>query len=47
MNEQVKFAKWVLIHTDEARHTAGVCRWYKNKLYTLDEIFYIYIKIPF
>jgi antitoxin component YwqK of YwqJK toxin-antitoxin module len=45
MNEQVKFARWVLIHTDEAKHTAGVCRFYKNKLYTIDEIFDIYTNI--
>ena len=45
MNEQVKFARWVLIHTDEAKHTAGVCRYYKNKLYTIDEIFDIYTNI--
>jgi antitoxin component YwqK of YwqJK toxin-antitoxin module len=45
MNEQVKFARWVLIHTDEAKHTAGVCRYYQNKLYTIDEIFDIYTNI--
>ena len=45
MNEQVKFARWVLIHTDEAKHTAGVCRRYQNKLYTIDEIFDIYTNI--
>ena len=45
MNEQVKFARWVLIHTDEAKHTAGVCRYYKNKLYTIDEVFDIYTNI--
>jgi len=45
MNEQVKFARWVLIHTDEVNHTAGVCRYYQNKLYTIDEIFDIYTNI--
>jgi antitoxin component YwqK of YwqJK toxin-antitoxin module len=45
MNEQVKFARWVLIHTDEAKHTAGVCRYYQSKLYTIDEIFDIYTNI--
>ena len=45
MNEQVKFARWVLIHTDEVNHTTGVCRYYQNKLYTIDEIFDIYTNI--
>jgi hypothetical protein len=45
MNEQVKFARWVLIHTDEVNHTAGVCRRFKNKQYTIDEIFDIYTNI--
>ena len=45
MNEQIKFARWVLILTDEANHTAGVCRYYQNKLYTIDEIFDIYTSI--
>ena len=45
MNEQIKFGRWVLIHTDEAKHTAGVCRYYQNKLYTIDEIFDIYTNI--
>jgi antitoxin component YwqK of YwqJK toxin-antitoxin module len=45
MNEQVKFARWVLIHTDEVNHTTDVCRYYENKLYTIDEIFDIYTNI--
>jgi hypothetical protein len=45
MNEQVKFARWVLIQTDEVNHTAGVCRRFKNKQYTIDEIFDIYTNI--
>jgi len=45
MNEQIKFARWILIHTDEVNHTAGVCRRYQNKLYTIDEIFDIYTNI--
>ena len=45
MNEQIKFARWILIHTDEVNHTTGVCRYYQNKLYTIDEIFDIYTNI--
>ncbi len=45
MNEQVKFARWVLIQTDEVKHTAGVCRRFKNKQYTIDELFDIYTNI--
>ena len=45
MNEQVKFARWVLTHTHQVNHTTGVCRYYQNKLYTIHEIFDIYTNI--
>jgi hypothetical protein len=37
-----KFAKWLIIHTNEVQNTAGACRRYKRKVYNVDELFDIF-----
>jgi hypothetical protein len=37
-----KFARWLIIHTNEVQNTAGACRRYKRKVYNVDELFDIF-----
>lgn len=38
----IKFANWLIIQTDEVSNTVGACRRYKNKVYTVKELYDIY-----
>ena len=42
MDEAIKFANWLIIHTDDAGFTQAPCRRYKNKVYTTKELYEIY-----
>lgn len=42
MDKTKAFAKWLVVHTDEEKFTQAPCRRYKNKVYTIDELYDIY-----
>lgn len=42
MDKTKAFAKWLVGHTDEEKFTQAPCRRYKNKVYTIDELYDIY-----
>lgn len=44
-NESKTFAKWMIIHTDEVLHTQAPCRRYKNKIYTIDELYDVFLTL--
>lgn len=44
-NESKSFAKWMVIHTQEVLHTQAPCRRYKNKVYTVDELYDIFLAL--
>lgn len=35
----IKFGKWLHIHSKEANNTVAPCRYYKNRLLNIDELF--------
>jgi hypothetical protein len=43
MNESVKFANWILTHTTEVAHTVAPCRRYKGKVYTVFELYPLFL----
>jgi len=43
MEECIKFGNWLVIHTDDAGFTQAPCRIYKNRTYTIKEIYEIYL----
>ena len=43
MNESIKFGRWLIIHTSEVTNTMGPCRRYKNKVYTIDELYPMFL----
>ncbi len=43
--ELIKFGRWLTIQTDEVGYiTAAPCRRYKNRIFTIEELYEIYIK---
>lgn len=44
-NISIKFGKWLVIHTKETPYTLSPCRRYKNVIYTIDELFDIFINL--
>lgn len=42
MEESKKFARWLIIHTEDAGFTLGPCRRYKNKVLNVDELYEIF-----
>jgi hypothetical protein len=44
MEESKKFAKWIIIHTEDV-DTMGACRRYKGAIYNVDELYEIFITL--
>ncbi len=44
MEEVKKFARWMIIQTEEVKYTQGPCRRFNNKVYTVDENIYMKIQ---
>jgi hypothetical protein len=40
-----RFAKWLVIQTEDAGQTQAPCRRYKNKTYTVDELYNIFVDL--
>jgi hypothetical protein len=40
-----KFAKWLVVQTEDAGFTQAPCRRYKNKVYTVDELYDIFANL--
>ena len=43
MTESIKFAQWILTHTTEVTLTIVPCRRYKGKVYTVSELYPLYL----
>lgn len=44
-NESVRFAKWLAIYTDEEKFTQAPCRRYNKHVYTIDELYDIFVAL--
>lgn len=44
MEEAIKFGKWMIIHTEEVGFTQAPCRRYKNMVFTVNELYDIFLK---
>ncbi len=42
--EAVRFGNWLLAHSKEAHNTLAPCRYYKNHLLNIPELYEIFIK---